>query len=131
MAKLQQWKEEDYDWDMCCEALQQSSMDIERAVDYYKDQQSQANKYYISDKVDDGGKAYLPQLNNVPSEYARVRKEVRDQFPYARLTGFYKIPLWSTCLLYKKHNINRAEDAIINYNQRNLCGDSRLDCALE
>jgi len=32
----------------------------------------------MSDKVEDGAKAFLPQVNNVPSEYERVRKEVRD-----------------------------------------------------
>ena len=65
---------------MCCEALEQSSMNIEHAVKYYKERygSNQTNKYYISDKVDDVERAYLPQLNNVPSEYARVRKEVMN-----------------------------------------------------
>jgi len=107
-------------------------MNIDNAVEYYKKcENNKANKFHISDKVDDGSKAYLPQLNNVPSEYTKVREEVRKQFPYACLSGFYKTPLWSTCLLYKKHNIKGAENALIDFNQRNLIGDSHLDTALE
>jgi len=67
----------------------------------------------------------------VPAEYARVRDEVKKQFAYAKLTGHYKMPLWSICLLYKKHNIKRAEEAIANFNKRGLFGDCCIDVALE
>jgi len=35
MAKLKELQDEDYDWDMCCEALEQSAMDVNVAVKYY------------------------------------------------------------------------------------------------
>jgi len=35
IAKLEEWKKEKYDWNLCCEALEQTAMNVDNAVEYY------------------------------------------------------------------------------------------------